>query len=157
MEFGMPVFELAALDPEFLPKRLVDEKLIGQHHPLSISKRSSRLFVAISNPLNQAALDEIKFHTGMRTEPVLVEADKLAKMLDSALAESDALAAMKGLTDADLENLNISADSDVDDTSVVRFVNKVLLDAVNKKTSDIDFERYEKSYRMHFLLYGILQ
>jgi len=138
-EFGMPLFDITALDADFMPKSLVGEKLLRQHHALPIGRRGGRLFVAISDPMNQAALDEIKFHTSLRTEPVLVEEDKLAQLLETALAENDAMAMMRGLTDADLENLIITAEGDtkapdvgapdVDDTPVVRFINKVLLDA----------------------------
>ena len=168
-EFGMPLFDITALDADFMPKNLVDEKLLRQHHALPIGRRGGRLFVAISDPIpmNQAALDEIEFHTSLRTEPVLVEEDKLAQLLETALAESDAMVMMKGLTDADLENLIITAEGDtkapdvgapdVDDTPVVRFINKVLLDAINKKASDIHFEPYEKMYRVRFRVDGILE
>ncbi|MGH8501847.1 MAG: type IV-A pilus assembly ATPase PilB [Gammaproteobacteria bacterium] len=166
-EFGMPLFDISALDPDFIPKDLIDEKSIRQHHALPIGRRGARLFVAISDPMNQAALDEIKFYTSMRTEPILVEEDKLAKLLETALSQSDAMAVMKGLTDADLENLSITAEddnkapevgaADIDDTPVVRFINKVLLDAINKKASDIHFEPYEKIYRVRLRLDGILE
>jgi type IV pilus assembly protein PilB len=166
-EFGMPMFDIAALDIDFIPKSLINEKLIRQHYALPIGKGAGRVFVAVSDPLNQAALDDIKFNTGMRTEAVLVEHDKLVKLLETALADSDSMAVMRSLTDEDLENLEISAGdedkggevtaSDVDDTPVVRFINKVLLDAINRKASDIHFEPYEKTYRVRLRLDGILQ
>jgi type IV pilus assembly protein PilB len=164
-EFGMPVFDIGALDADAIPKGLVDEKLIRQHHALPILKRGNRLFVAISDPMNLAALDEIKFHTGISTEPILVEEDKLAKALEAALEESDTALSMDGLMDEDLDNLEVGAEeeaqdaqtSDVDDTPIVRFVNKVLVDAINRKASDIHFEPYEKAYRVRVRLDGVLE
>jgi type IV pilus assembly protein PilB len=164
-EFGMPVFDIGALDADAIPKGLVDEKLIRQHHALPILKRGNRLFVAISDPMNLAALDEIKFHTGISTEPILVEEDKLAKALEAALEESDTALSMGGLMDEDLDNLEVGAEeeaqdaqtSDVDDTPIVRFVNKVLVDAINRKASDIHFEPYEKAYRVRVRLDGVLE
>ncbi len=166
-EFGIPVFDITTIDPETIPKQQVDEKLVRQHNALPIFKRGNRLFVAISDPMNLVALDEIKFNTGVATEPVLVEEDKLGKIIEKALEENDSMASMDGLLDDDLDNLQVTgidedagpevADSDIDDTPVVRFVNKVLLDAINKKASDIHFEPYEKSFRVRIRIDGILQ
>ncbi len=164
-EFGIPVFDLAVMDLDAAPIKLVDEKLIRQHHALPLFKRGNRLFVAVSDPTNLAGLDEIKFHTGVATEPVLVEEDKLVKIIDQALDKADT--SMSDLLDDDLENLDIVAggeddnvddvkDSEVDDTPVVRFVNKILLDAINKGASDIHVEPYEKSFRVRFRQDGVL-
>jgi type IV pilus assembly protein PilB len=84
-EFGVPLFDLKAMDMEALPVKLVDEKLIRQHHALPLFKRGNRLFVGMSDPTNLQALDEIKFHTGVTTEVVLVEEDKLSKAIEHAL------------------------------------------------------------------------
>lgn len=167
LEFGIPLLDLEALDLESIPAGLVPEKLIRQHHALPIQKRGNRLFVAISDPMNLVALDEFKFNTGISTEPVLVEEDKLDKILDKALEMGDTSMSMDGLLDDDLDNLEFSSDedqpgeeggdSDVDDTPIVRFVHKVLLDAINKKASDIHFEPYERTYRVRFRLDGVLQ
>jgi type IV pilus assembly protein PilB len=122
----------------------MDEKLVRQHQALPLCKRGNRLFVGLADPMNINALDEIKFNTGISTEPVLVEQDKLSRLIEETL--SDAGAAMEGLMDEDLDNLKVAADddrgadvteSDIDDTPVVRFVNKVMLDAINRKASDI--------------------
>ncbi|MHB8472999.1 MAG: type IV-A pilus assembly ATPase PilB [Gammaproteobacteria bacterium] len=163
-EFGVPLFDLKAMDMEALPVKLVDEKLIRQHHALPLFKRGNRLFVGMSDPTNLQALDEIKFHTGVTTEVVLVEEDKLSKAIDHALDARDN--SMSDLMDSDLDNLDIQAgdderapdpgDTDVDDTPVVRFINKVLLDAINKGASDIHFEPYEKEFRVRFRQDGIL-
>ncbi|WP_041440910.1 type IV-A pilus assembly ATPase PilB [Thioalkalivibrio sulfidiphilus] len=163
-EFGTPVFDLDSFDKELLPKKLVDEKLVRQHHALPLFKRGNRLFVGIADPMNLTALDEIKFNTGIATEPVLVEQDKLGKLIEESLNDTGAV--MEGLMDDDLDNLEISADDDdrkgevteseVDDTPVVRFVNKVLLDAINRKASDIHFEPYEKEFRVRLRMDGVL-
>ena len=121
--------------------------------------------MAVSDPTNLQALDEIKFHTGISTETILVEEDKLVKAIDKALDSADT--SMTDLLDEDLDNLDISAgdednaaddamDADIDDTPVVRFVNKVLLDAINKGASDIHIEPYEKSFRIRFRQDGVL-
>ncbi|AHK78273.1 general secretion pathway protein GspE [Ectothiorhodospira haloalkaliphila] len=143
---------------------LVDEKLVRQHQALPLYRRGNRLFVGLADPMNLTALDEIKFNTGIATEPVLVEQDKLVKLIEDALNDSGAM--MEGLMDEDLDDLQIKGDdedrgqdvseSDIDDTPVVRFVNKVLLDAINKKASDIHFEPYEKNFRVRFRLDGVL-
>lgn len=164
-EFGVPLFDLAVIDLESAPLKLVDEKLIRQHNALPLFKRGNRLFVAVSDPTNLAALDEIKFHTGITTEPILVEEDKLSKILESAMDDMDST--MSDLMDDDLDNLDIQAgddddseqdlrDSEIDDTPVVRFVNKILLDAINKGASDIHIEPYEKTFRVRTRQDGVL-
>ncbi len=164
-EFGVPLFDLSVMDLEAAPISLVDEKLIRQHHTLPLFKRGNRLFVAVSDPTNLQALDEIKFHTGISTETILVEEDKLTKAIDQALDSADT--SMTDLLDEDLDNLEVTAgdedslpddkgDADIDDTPVVRFVNKVLLDAINKGASDIHIEPYEKTFRIRFRQDGVL-
>lgn len=166
-EFGVPLLDLASFDIEICPISLVEEKLIRQHNALPLYKRGKRLFVAVSDPTNLRALDEIKFHTGITTEPVLVEEDKLAAAIDTALTKKDQVM-MSDLLDEDLENISISFGeeenvgvdvdtSDVDDAPVVRFVNKVLLDAINKGASDIHFEPYERYYRIRLRQDGVLR
>lgn len=162
-EFGYPVFDLSVMDPDVLPRDVMDDKLIQKHHALPLFRRGKRLYVALSDPTNLNALDEIKFNTGLPTEPVLVEQDKLARLIDEVLNSAGAM--MEGLMDEDLDRLQVSADedkgpdikeSDIDDTPVVRFVNKVLLDAINKKASDVHFEPYEKNFRVRFRMDGML-
>ena len=167
LEFGIPLLDLDVLDLDSIPISLVPEKLIRQHHALPIQKRGNRLFVAISDPMNLVALDEFKFNTGISTEPVLVEEDKLGKILDKALEMGDTSMSMDGLLDDDLDNLEFSdtedsagdepGESEIDDTPIVRFVHKVLLDAINKKASDIHFEPYERTFRVRFRIDGILE
>ncbi|MBU1190721.1 MAG: type IV-A pilus assembly ATPase PilB [Gammaproteobacteria bacterium] len=164
-EFGIPVFDLAVMDLDAAPIKLVDEKLIRLHRALPLFKRGNRLFIAVSDPTNLAALDELKFHTGVTTEAILVEEDKLSKIIDQALDKVDT--GMSNLLDEDLENLDIVAGgeddvdekdtSDIDDTPVVRFVNKILLDAINRGASDIHVEPYEKAFRVRYRQDGVLQ
>ncbi|WP_296063348.1 type IV-A pilus assembly ATPase PilB [uncultured Amphritea sp.] len=164
-EFGMPLFDLDVIDPEALPQGLVDEKLITKHHALPLIKRENRLYVAISDPTNIQALDEFKFHTGTTTEGVIVEEDKLSHLIDTFLDEQNS--ALEGLEDADLDNLEIddgvheqqedTSEDAANDAPIVRFVNKILLDAIKTGASDIHFEPYEKSYRIRCRIDGILQ
>ncbi|MGB5438425.1 MAG: ATPase, T2SS/T4P/T4SS family, partial [Gammaproteobacteria bacterium] len=164
-EFGVPLFDITTMDMESAPVKLVSEKLIRQHNALPLFKRGNRLFVAVSDPTNLAAVDEFKFHTGINTEAVLVEEAQLQKTMEKALEAMDTT--MSELMDADLDNLDISSgiddnkdgevsDNDIDDTPVVRFVNKVLLDAINKGASDIHLEPYEKEFRVRFRSDGVL-
>lgn len=162
-EFGVPLFDISTMDMEVADTKLVDEKLVRQHHALPLFKRGGRLYVAVSDPTNLQGLDEIKFHVGANTEAILVEEDKLADAIDKAMDAQDT--SLADLNDSDLDDLEISGgdespkdddDSDVDDTPVVRFVNKVLLDAINKGASDIHFEPYEKSYRVRIRMDGVL-
>ncbi len=164
-EFGAPLFDLSVMDLESAPAKLVDEKLIRQHQALPLFRRGNRLFVAVSDPTNLQALDEIKFHTGIATEAVLVEHDQLHKAIDRALDAMDT--SMTDMLDDDLDNLEVMSgeeadqqgdisDSDIDDTPVVRFINKLLLDAIKKGASDIHLEIYEKTCRVRFRQDGVL-
>ena len=165
-EFGVPLLDIDVVDLEPDVIKLVKEDLIRKHHSLPLYKRGNRLFIAVSDPTNLQALDEIKFHVGMSTEAILVQDDKLARTIDKALEAADT--SLSELADSDLDDVEfvdedtLSAGGDVseseaDDTPVVRFVNKVLLDAINKGASDIHFEPYEKSYRVRFRQDGVLR
>ena len=166
-EFGVPLLDLSAFDVESIPKDLVKENLIRQHNALPLVRRGMRLFVAVSDPTNLQALDEIKFQTGVNTEAVLVEEDKLQTLIEQFLNRQDENA-LGDLGDDDLEDLDMEAMEDTeddnevdprsatDDTPVVRFVNKMLLDAIKSGASDIHFEPYEKTYRVRFRTDGIL-
>ena len=160
-DFGIPLFEINSLDLEMAPVKLVDEKIIRRHHVLPLYKRGTRLYVAVADPTNLQALDEIKFHTGLGTEPILVEEAKLATIIEKSLdAQDTSLADLAG--DDSLENLEIIAGEEdkegsgvggeegVNDAPVVKFVNKVLMDAINRGASDIHIEPYEKAYRVRY-------
>jgi type IV pilus assembly protein PilB len=163
-EFGVPFFDLDAIDLQSLPVSLVSEKLIVQHNALPLFKRDNKLYVAISDPTNFNALDEIKFHTRLNTETVLVEDDKLLKAIEQCLDDADT--SMTDLLDEDLDNLDISGGDDeppeddnsanIDDAPIVRYVNKILLDSIKKGVSDIHLEPYEKNFRIRFRGDGVL-
>lgn len=165
-EFGSPVFDLDALNKETIPQKLVDDKLIRKHQTLPIARRGNRLFLAVTDPTDLHALDEIKFNTGINTEAVLVEADKLKSAIDKYLnAQEETLGDALGGLDDDLDDLDVDTVSEAnptDDTSeadeapIVKYINKVLLDAIKGGSSDIHFEPYEKSYRIRFRTDGVL-
>jgi type IV pilus assembly protein PilB len=166
-EFGTPLLDLKAFSTASIPKDLVNADLVNKHHSLPLFKRGNRLFVAVSDPTNLRALDDIKFNTGINTDAVLVEEDALAEAIAAFLESADTTAgALKGLDDAGLDDLDIQSvdeggekgapDLEADETPIVRFVNKVLIDAIKGGSSDIHFEPYEKLYRVRFRTDGIL-
>jgi type IV pilus assembly protein PilB len=163
-EFGVPLFDLDAMDKELIPVDQISEKLISKHHAIPLFKRGKRLYVAVSDPTNLSALDEFKFHSGHTTEAVLVEENKLLKAIERIIDDKEN-EGFDDFDDADLENLDIEAEGDTkeddadpstDDAPIVRFVNKILLDAIKKGASDLHFEPYEKRYRVRFRIDGIL-
>ncbi|MGH1461357.1 MAG: type IV-A pilus assembly ATPase PilB [Neptuniibacter sp.] len=165
-EFGIPLLDLDALDSESLPQGLIKESLITKHQALPLQKRENRLFVAISDPTNIQALDEFKFQSGITAEAVIVEEDKLTRTIESFLDNQNN--ALDDLDDTDLDNLEVdegneakpedeSAEDAANDAPIVRFVNKILLDAIKNGASDIHFEPYEKTYRIRSRIDGILQ
>ncbi|MBV1874487.1 MAG: type IV-A pilus assembly ATPase PilB [Gammaproteobacteria bacterium] len=163
-EFGVPLFDIAVIDNDVIPDKLVSQALILKHHVLPLFHRGNRLFIALSDPTNLQALDEIKFHTGISTESVVVEEDKLTVAIDRLLSKQDTK--MDEFEDSDLDNLDHEGGeaaneddekSDGDDAPIVRFVNKILLDAIKLGASDIHFEPYEKRYRVRFRVDGMLK
>ncbi len=165
-EFGIPLFDLQAIELDHDTVGLVKESLILKHNALPLFKRGSRLYIALSDPTNLPALDEIKFNTGLNTEPVLVEDNKLRKTIEHALNNNansiDAFAGDDNLEDLDMSdgedpNAAEPTEAEIDDTPIVRFVNKVLLDAIKAGASDIHFEPYEKKYRVRTRLDGVLR
>jgi len=164
-EFGVPVFDITKLDMDSVPQKVVADKIIERHRVMPMFKRGTKLFIAISDPTNVLALDEIKFNTGLSVEGILVEEDKLSHVIDTYADANDTTLA--DLTDEDgLEDLDIVSGEDeaekgdtdgVNDTPIVKFVNKVLMDAIKSGASDIHMEPYEKSYRVRFRRDGMLQ
>ncbi|MFZ4699011.1 MAG: type IV-A pilus assembly ATPase PilB [Candidatus Methylumidiphilus sp.] len=164
-EFGLPLFDLSSIASGSLPIKLVNEKLIRQHHVLPLLKRGNRLFLAVSDPTCFQALDEIKFNTRLSTESIVVEDDKLSQAIDNALEAADT--SMKDLIDTDLDNIQVTGGeeeerrgdtdtSEIDDAPIVRFVNKILLDAIKRGASDIHVEPYEKFFRIRYRQDGML-
>ncbi len=165
-EFGIPLFEISSLDLDVAPIKLVNEKVLSRHRVLPVFKRGSRLFVAISDPTNLQALDEIKFNTGLSTEAVLVDHEKLGTAIEKCLEAHDTTLTNLSGDDA-LDNLDIISEEEenktaggeegVNDAPIVKFVNKILMDAINKGASDIHVEPYEKEYRVRYRMDGVLQ
>ncbi|MGE8486062.1 MAG: type IV-A pilus assembly ATPase PilB [Pseudomonas sp.] len=162
--FGMALLDLNCLEKDTQPKGLVSEKLIRQHHALPLWRRGNKLFVGVSDPSNQQVINDIQFSTGLNTEAILVEEDKLSDAIEKFF-DSHATG-LEEMADVDLDGLDIEsvddqkqdaiAGQDTDDAPVVRFVHKMLLDAIKSGSSDLHFEPYEKSYRVRMRTDGIL-
>lgn len=166
-DFGVPLLDLNFFDQECIPFSLVSEKLVRQHQALPLYKRGEHLFVAIDDPSKQRSLKEIQFHTGLITHPIIVESDKLTETIDVVFNEPEADSLGDFLDDgSDLDSLEISSNeeeeqdepdtSGADDAPVVRFVHKLLIDAIKRGASDLHFEPYEKTYRVRFRIDGML-
>ena len=164
--FGYPLLDLAAFDAAMFAREAVDRKLLAKHQVAPLAKRQSRITLATADPSNLRALDEIRFQTGLQIELVIVEADKLKRAVE-ALSES-AADTLKELTgeafDMDLLQQDGPAQprdeeeaNEVDDAPVVKFIQKVLIDAINEGASDVHFEPYEKFYRIRVRTDGILR
>ncbi|UQY36102.1 type IV-A pilus assembly ATPase PilB [Pseudomonas fulva] len=162
-QFGIAYFDLSALDKDSQPKDLVSEKLVRQHRALPLWRRGNKLFVGISDPSNHQAVTDIQFSTGLSTEALLVEDDKLGDAIDKFFDTGHS--GLEDLGDVDLDGLETESvdddkrpdgGQDADDAPVVRFVNKMLLDAIKGGSSDLHFEPYEKAYRVRFRTDGIL-
>ncbi|WP_300424989.1 type IV-A pilus assembly ATPase PilB [uncultured Thalassolituus sp.] len=165
-EFGLPLLDLSSFDLELLPKDLVSPALIEKHRILPLFARGNRLFIAQSDPSQMMAIDEIKFNTGMSVESILVEEDKLSIAVDKLISASDTSLDSLGELDSALDEVDLQDpnadrkeddDKGADDAPIVRFVNKILLDAIRIGASDIHFEPYEKRYRVRYRTDGVLQ
>lgn len=161
-EFGTPLLDLNSIEFDFNLVKGLNEKLLREQHALPLYKRGRKLYVALSDPTNLQALDEFKFATGLTTEAILVEEDKLAKAIGAALTQLQT-ASLGG--DVELENLEVEggeaeaeagAEFSEEDAPVIRYVNKVLIDAITRGASDIHFEPYEKKYRIRYRMDGEL-
>ena len=164
-EFGVPLLDLDAVEIDIDVVRSVDQKLVNKHRVLPLVKRGQRLFLGIADPTNLQAIDDIKFQTSMRIDPVVVEQDKLEERIVKAIEAVDTTMGDLADDDFDLENLDVSGEEeeedvvgrdDIEDAPVVRFVNKILLDAIKRGASDIHFEPYEKYFRVRTRLDGVL-
>ncbi|HZW18974.1 MAG TPA: type IV-A pilus assembly ATPase PilB [Luteimonas sp.] len=167
IEFGMPVFDPTTMDGSQSAIKLVKEELLQKHAVLPLYKRGGKLFVGTADPTNTHALDEVKFHTNLVVEPILVAEDVIRRTMELWLESNDNLGETLGDADG-LENLDISSGDDEpgadagveakgDDTPIVKFVNKVLIDAIRKGASDIHFEPYENDYRVRLRIDGLLK
>ncbi|WP_045159241.1 type IV-A pilus assembly ATPase PilB [Stutzerimonas stutzeri] len=163
-QFGVALLDLAALEKDVPPQDIVSEKLARQHRVLPLAKRGNKLYVAVSDPANHQAISDIQFSTGLTTEAILVEDDKLGDAIDKFFDSGST--GLEDLGDVDLDGVDVETVSDdikgdeggaeADDAPVVRFVNKMLLDAIRGGSSDLHFEPYEKAYRVRLRTDGIL-
>ena len=165
-EFGVPLLDISAIDIELQTLRVVDQKLLTKHRVLPLVMRGKRLFLAVSDPTNLQAIDDVQFQTNLRIDPVVVEVSRLQEYISKALEQVDT--SMSSFDDDDfvLENLDVGDGSeeeddgvtkdDIEDAPVVRFVNKILLDAIRRGASDVHFEPYEKIFRTRTRLDGVL-
>mgnify|MGYP001328224099 FL=1 len=167
-EYGAPLFNLTPMVHEHLPLDLVPQSLIRKHKALPLYRRGNRLFVAIADPTNTSALAEFKFATGIATDSVVVEHKQLLEMIDEVIAKQDEVfdgdiadfaSAEDYIPDLDVEEESEETDFTklADDAPVVKFVNKVLFDAIKQGASDIHFEPYEREYRVRVRSDGVLQ
>ena len=164
-EFGVPLLDLDAVETDLEVVRAVDQKLINKHRVIPLIRRGQRLFLGVADPTNLQAIDDIKFQTTLRIDPVVVELDKLEDRIVKAIEAVDTSMSDMDDDDFDLENLDVSGDvdeeeeirrDDIEDAPVVRFVNKILLDAIKRGASDVHFEPYEKFFRVRTRLDGVL-
>jgi len=163
--FGTPLFDISALDPRVFPSELIEYKLVERHLVLPFYRHGNNLFVAMVDPTNKNALDEIKFYTGMQVIPIQVELQALESSITSLLEANDGGSLEEFLGEGDVE-LDISDENDTDendgidfdpnDAPIVKYVNKILVDAINRGASDIHVEPFEKEIRIRFRIDGIL-
>ncbi|MCL2160742.1 MAG: Flp pilus assembly complex ATPase component TadA, partial [Betaproteobacteria bacterium] len=164
--FGYPLLDIDAINRDYLPDKVIDANLVRKHQVIALSQRTNpnRLILAVADPSNMRVFDEIRFQTGMQLEMVIVEVDKLAKFVEKQgdstneslkkLSIEDELGALDVAIEAESEDQ--TAASDVDDAPIVKFIQKVLVDAINEGASDIHFEPYEKYYRIRLRTDGVL-
>jgi type IV pilus assembly protein PilB len=164
--FGHPLLDLSAIDTDQLAKDTIDKKLVGSLRVLALRKRGNRLAVAVSDPTNAQALDQVKFQTQLVLDVVVVEHDKLIALIESTTQSTTK--SLEKLIDDDVSFDDLMAENpdqevdeasqvEVDDAPVVRFLQKLLLDAIGEGASDLHFEPYEKFYRIRFRVDGVLR
>nr|WP_226905612.1 ATPase, T2SS/T4P/T4SS family [Legionella antarctica] len=164
--FGVPLIDIDCIDIENTPLNLVNEKLIRRHAMIPLFSRGTNLYLATDDPSKQASLNEIQFHTGLNTYAIVVETDKLSLFIDHLLSAKENQGLMDYGDDHDLEGLEISSDDEepdvespasvTEDAPIVKFVNKILLEAIKEGASDIHFEPYDREYRIRYRQDGIL-
>jgi type IV pilus assembly protein PilB len=166
-EFGMPMMDVTSLNPTTMPLDLISEALITKHQALPLFRRGKRLYVGIADPMQSHALDEIKFHSNCMVEPILVERGSLQRVIESLL--NNMRNTMPDMGGGDLDDLDIEVGDEEsesssgidananDDAPVVKFVNKILVDAIRRGASDIHFEPFETQYRVRLRMDGILK
>jgi len=163
--FGLPLLDLAAVDADQMPLKAVDAKFLQSRRAMPLFQRGNKLYVGMSDPTNRAVLDELKFQTGLQIEPIVVEDVKLGTLIQKLLKANDT--SLQDLVGEDVgadllaeaapeAEPPADAANEVDDAPIVRYIQKILLDAIGSGASDIHFEPYEKFYRIRYRMDGIL-
>jgi type IV pilus assembly protein PilB len=162
--FGYPQLDLSVLNLGMLPEKAIDAKLMESHTVLALAKRGNKIYVALSDPTNIQALDQIKFQTELTVEPIIVEHPILLKQIQKLVKSAEqSLSEMVGdeqeinFVEEDAATVADAAATDIDDAPVVRFLQKILTDAINQGASDLHFEPFEKFYRIRFRVDGVLR
>jgi len=166
--FGYPILDFSSFNISFAPEKIIDAKLMQSQHVIALAKRGNKVSVAISDPTNTQALDQIKFQTELMVEPVIVEHAALLQLIEKQgqTAEQNLTELMGDDLDIDFADTEMSsgdaaaaagAAADIDDAPVVKFLQKILTDAINLGASDLHFEPFEKYYRIRFRVDGILR
>ncbi|WP_028454293.1 type IV-A pilus assembly ATPase PilB [Chitinilyticum litopenaei] len=163
--FGFPLLDLNQFDPSYVPAGVLDHKLMSAQRIIPLYKRgTSKLFIGISDITNLQAIEEVRFQTGLQVEPIVVEDDKLALFLERLIEASGAKLKDLMMDEAELalsggeqEETNDTGNADVDDAPIVKYIQKVLMDAINEGASDVHFEPYEKFYRIRYRKDGVLR
>ena len=163
--FGSPLFDLSALDPELIPKELIEQKIVERHLCVPIYKHGKSLFVAMVDPTNKSAIDEVKFSTGLQVMPVLAELYAIEALINGIEQQDAGLEDFLGedgdieleIADDDSDASNTDAEDLANEAPIVKYVNKVLVDAINQGVSDIHIEPFEKELRIRYRIDGILQ
>ena len=164
-EYSTPLFDLTTFDISQLPTDLLNEKRVNQHGALPLYVRANRLYVAIGDPTNNAALEEFQFNAGMRTEAILVCEKQLQEIINTVFESDSSALSISEFDEQELADIELDdsstkvsqeSESDKDDQPIVIYINKLLMDAIRKGASDLHFEPYEKTYRVRFRIDGIL-
>ena len=162
--FGFPLLDLNSVNPDYLPQKAIDAKLMQSYRVMALQSRGNTLFIALSDPTNLHALDDVQFQVGMALSPVVVEDDKLGKWISKVVDDNDTTLKSLGTgddADLDFENDEKVAEpeqaAEIDDAPVVKYIQKTLLDAINMGASDLHFEPYEKYYRIRYRIDGELR
>ena len=163
VEFGEPLFDISAYDPAQILRDIIDEKLITKHRILPIFKNSSILYIAISNPTNIEAIDAVRFSTKLNIETIIVEHNKLEKLIEQNFTEESTFEFDEDFDlDVDFDSSDPSKEEDEKDKGeeeapIVKYINKLLIDAIRMGASDLHFEPYEKIYRVRYRVDGVLR
>lgn len=163
--FGFPLFDLNALSQDYLPAKGINPQLMRSSRSMALHNRGNNMFVALSDPTNLHALDDVQFQTGMTLVPIIVEDDKLGKWIDKIVEASDTT--LQSLSDDDDFGLELASEeksnepdpaaAEIDDAPIVKYIHKILMDAINMGASDLHFEPYEKFFRIRYRVDGILR